>query len=289
VSTDLAIHNGTGGLAEKIEFARALAGASLIPRAFQEQPANILVAMELGEALNIASIVAINEINVINGAPSLSASLMAALARQAGHKVRITGDDHEATCTIIRADDPDFEHTATWDEAKARKGGLWGKGHWAKDPGTMLRWRAISECVRFACSEVLGGIKYTPDELEASSVTVTQVPTEKVPRIADVVAAADPEPAEPKLRSEAQSKKLAILLRELGMNDRAEALAYISGVVGREVESTKTLTVHEASTLIDNLEKAKTDSANRATGEVVDAELVEPETEGWPEVAKVPQ
>ena len=41
---------------------------------------------------------------------------------------------------------------------KAQDAGLWGKGHWAKDPATMLRWRAISECVRMACPEVLGGL-----------------------------------------------------------------------------------------------------------------------------------
>lgn len=161
--TEIAVRQDT--LPAKIEFAKALAVSSLIPRAFQGQPANVLVAYEMGMALGIAPIVAINEINVINGSPALSASLMAALARQAGHKVRVSGDAQSATCVIVREDDPDYEHTAVWDEKKARSAGLWGKGHWAKDPGTMLRWRAIAECVRFACSEVLGGLKYTPEEL----------------------------------------------------------------------------------------------------------------------------
>lgn len=153
-------------LPDKMAFAKALAQAGMIPRVYQDAPANVLVAIELGDALGIAPIVAINEINVINGTPSPSASLMVSLARAAGHKVRVyNADDGAGVCEIIRADDPEFTHRSRWDEAKARKGGLWGKGHWAKDPDTMLRWRAASECVRLACSEVLGGLKYTPEEV----------------------------------------------------------------------------------------------------------------------------
>ena len=153
-------------LPDKMAFAKALAAAGMIPKVYQQQPANVLVAIELGDALGIAPIVAINEINVINGTPAPSASLMASLARAAGHKVRIWNDDDGAgVCEIIRADDPDFTHRARWDEAKARTAGLWGRGHCGKDPATMLRWRAVSECVRLACSEVLGGLKYTDDEV----------------------------------------------------------------------------------------------------------------------------
>ena len=172
-------------LPDKMQFAKALAEAGMIPKVYQRQPANVLVAIELGEALGIRPIVAINEINVINGTPAPSASLMASLARNAGHKVRVTGDKDSATCVIVRADDPSYEHTATWDVKKAKDAGLWGRGHWSKDPATMLKWRAISECVRFACSEVLGGLRYTPEEVlefnpprQVSSQRVTPQPAQ---------------------------------------------------------------------------------------------------------------
>lgn len=153
-------------LPDKIQHAKALADSGMIPRVYQGAPANVLVAIELGEALGIKPIVAINEINVINGTPSPSASLMVSLARAAGHKVRVRNDESGAgVCEIIRADDPEYTHRSVWDEKKARAAGLWGKGHWGKDPATMLRWRAASECVRLACSEVLGGLKYTPEEV----------------------------------------------------------------------------------------------------------------------------
>lgn len=164
--TEIVQHTGQQlTVRDQMQMADAMAKANLLPRQYQQNPANVFVAIQMGDALGIKPIVAINEVNVINGTPSLSASLMQSLARAAGHKVRVSGDDTRAVCQIVRNDDPDYTHEAVWDQAKAQKAGLWGKGHWAKDPGTMLRWRAISECVRFACSEVLGGIKYTPDEV----------------------------------------------------------------------------------------------------------------------------
>jgi hypothetical protein len=297
----------TYSLPDKIAFAQALAGSSLIPQHYRSQPANVLVAIELGNALGIAPIVAINEVNVINGSPSLSASLMAALARQAGHKVRVTGDDTAATCDIVRSDDSDFTYSVTWDEKKARNGGLWGKGHWAKDPGLMLKWRAISECVRLACSEVLGGVKYTPQEIEdMAPPTVTQVPVPpaesaaRPPSIRDAIASrqafevvpatlkqepAEAAPTEPpvNLRTDAQAKKLAVLMRENGMDNRDEALAYFGSLIGRDIDSTKELTKGEASKVIDALASAKDAGVDPQTGEVVDAEIVD----DWPATAGV--
>jgi site-specific DNA-cytosine methylase len=49
-------------------------------------------------------------------------------------------------------------------------------------------------------------------------------------------------------------------------------------------ESTKTLTVAEASGLIDHLQKMQDESINPTTGEVIEAELVDDPTDEWPEV-----
>lgn len=162
-------------LADKIKYAEHLAQSGLLPSSYKQQPANVLLAMEYGDALGIHQMTAINEINVISGRPAMSASLMQSLARAAGHKVRVSGDAERAVCTIVRKDDPDFEHRSEWTKAKAESSGLWGRGHWAKDPSLMLKWRAISECVRLACSEVLAGLKYTPEEVvEFTSREYTQ-------------------------------------------------------------------------------------------------------------------
>lgn len=167
-------------LAEKVEYAKLLANSGMIPKHYQKNPANCLVALEYGEALGIPGIVAINQITVVNGGASMEAKLMAALIRKAGHKIRVQRDPERVAVTIIRIDDP-VESTVVWDKAKAQAHGLWGGGHWKKNPQLMLEYRAISEAARLICPEVLAGISYTPEEMEElgalhqRTITVTQV------------------------------------------------------------------------------------------------------------------
>lgn len=149
----------------KLTYAKTLANAGLIPEVYQKNPGNVLVAVEYGQALGIDPIIAMNQITVVNGGVSMEAKLMMALVRKAGHIIRVEGDKHAATCTIIRADDPGYEAKVTWDEAKAKQAGLWGRGHWSKNPELMLRYRAAAENIRLTCPEVLAGINYTPEEV----------------------------------------------------------------------------------------------------------------------------
>jgi hypothetical protein len=139
-----------------------MADSSLLPRHYQKQPANLLIALEYAEAFGISPINAISSVFVIDGKPSASADLIAALVRKAGHRLRVIGDDTQATATIIRADDPEFEYTATWDMAKARQAGLTGKGTWKSYPGALLRARAITEVARMGASDALFGVQYAP-------------------------------------------------------------------------------------------------------------------------------
>lgn len=163
--SELAIRHAS--LPEKIQYAKAMADSNLLPRHYQRQPANLLIALEYAEAFGISPINAISSVFVIDGKPSASADLIAALVRRAGHKLRVTGDDTTATATIIRADDPDFEYTATWDMAKAKQANLTGKGTWKSYPAALLRARAITEVARMGASDALFGVIYTPEEVGA--------------------------------------------------------------------------------------------------------------------------
>lgn len=149
---------------ERWRYAQALADASLLPEAYRRQPSNVLLALESGSALNVAPMVAIQEIHVIKGKPSPSAQLMAALVRRAGHRLRITGDATHARCEIVRADDPEFTFVSEWTMQRAQAAGLTTE-MWKKYPANMLKARAISECCRDACPDVVVGFGYTPEEM----------------------------------------------------------------------------------------------------------------------------
>ena len=168
-STDLAIPEpaavATAPLDAKLRYAKFLATSGLLPAAFRKEPGNILYAVEYGEMLGLPPMAAITGIHVIEGKPSISAGLISALVRRAGHKLRVTGDDHQAQAWLTRADDPGFTYKSVWTLERAKQADLLNKSNWKRYPDAMLKARAISEVARDACQEVLLGMQYTADEL----------------------------------------------------------------------------------------------------------------------------
>jgi hypothetical protein len=167
----------TGELEELWKYAKALATAGTLPKAYRNSPGDILLAMEYGKALNLPSVATVMQsVHVIDGRPSMSAELMAALCRRAGHQVRIAGDSSQGTCVIVRRDDPEFAYRVTFTLEDARQAKLIpakaGSG-WANYPKAMLIARAISACCRQACSDVLAGVAYTQEELTQGAVVDT--------------------------------------------------------------------------------------------------------------------
>lgn len=263
----------TASLPDRMEYASKMSVSGLLPEAFRNKPANVLIGIELANALDMAPIIVMNELAVIGGKPSWSAKFMRALVRRAGHKLRESFADGVARCIIIRSDDPDYEHVTEWDEAKAREHGYWGKGHWQKNPALMLGNRALSECVRSACPEVLAGVSYTTDEVAdfvpAARHTVEQV-TPASPATPPPVA--EPEPAG---INREQTKALGALMKAEGM-DKAAMLTFARDITGRaDLKTAADLTSDEADIVIAGLEATATPAdVDGDTGEVVDAEIV---------------
>lgn len=169
-------------LAEKVEWVKLMATASLLPVQYRDNPGNLFYAVEFADSLGVDRINAITSIHVIQGKPTASADLIAGLVRKAGHKLRITGDDTKAVAQLIRSDDPDFTFEAVWDVEKATAAKLWGTDTWKKYPAAMLRARAITEVVRMGASDSLYGVIYTPEELGAT-VDAEGEPVQKSERV----------------------------------------------------------------------------------------------------------
>jgi hypothetical protein len=165
--TNLPAHYQPQVLAAQMDYARALAESNLLPKQYFKQPANLLWAISYGQTLGVDPMTAVQSIHVINGKPTASADLIAGLVRRAGHKLRIAGDDRKATAQIIRADDPEFVFEAVWTIERANAAKLTGKDTWKAFPAAMLKARAITEVARAACSEILQGTIYTPEEMGA--------------------------------------------------------------------------------------------------------------------------
>lgn len=170
-------------MTDRIEHAKIVSQSSLIPAEYRGKPPDIVWAMDIGDALGVPYTQVMQSMVVARGKMTMSADLMGAVVRRAGHKLRLREDGDSVTATLIRVDDPDYEFTVTWDKAKAQAAGLWGsRGPWQQYPRQMLRARAITEVCRQGASDALAGTVYTPEELEpAPAQDAPQKPAQQPP------------------------------------------------------------------------------------------------------------
>ncbi len=131
-----------------------------------------------GVELGIGPSVSMSEIDIIEGKPSLSSALMAALIRRSPRY-----DYREITCTPDMAEieflrDGVVLGVTRFSIADAKRAGLDGKKNWQRYPDTMCWWRAMSKGANRHCPDVFGGAVYAPGELrdvagEAATVAAT--------------------------------------------------------------------------------------------------------------------
>lgn len=274
----------------KINYAQQLATARLLPRDYQNNPGNLLLAVEYADSVGIHPLAAINGLHIMNGKPTASAGLVGSLVRRAGHKLRISvsPDGQSATATIIRADDPDFEFTVTWTMDMARQAGLLSNNTWKNFPQAMLKARAITQVARDACPEALSGIQYTPEELGAQveldedgeQVVVEQVYRQAPPQ--------QPAPQAPAGWSVAGVKKglLAVLLGADPYQATEEDFARVTDehrkkaaelwtLAGLPGDNNATMPAENAQAFLAAMQTKLQAEAAQPTEDVVDAELVE--------------
>lgn len=260
--TEIELHHEPAAitnLSEQMDYARAVSVAALLPQAYRGKPADIMLAMGLGQAMGLSPAESLYRIDVIQGKPTASAELIAANVRKAGHKLRVFGDDQSATAIIIRADDPDFEFKVTRDRAWAQQMGLTSKDNYKKQPGTMLQWRAITAVARLACPEALYGVAYTPDEMG-------DVPAARSGGLGSVLGDPVSDDAErfvdengvkaaesPLLNTRSPlAKAMYAAINDAGIT-KEETPGLYQQVTGREVTSSKELTDDEARAVLDHL------------------------------------
>lgn len=161
-------------------------------------PGKVLLVIETGAMLGLHPAAALQSINVIEGKPSLSAQLIAALIRNAGNRLVITktgsiptGDYRVHVVGTIVETGESFE--STWDIDRAIRAGLvtsyepnaagvWEvrartkdgvRKPWEAYAEVMPVWRAISEVGREGFSHVTFGL-YSTEELTDGGIPILE-------------------------------------------------------------------------------------------------------------------
>jgi hypothetical protein len=177
--------------------------------------------------LNLGVTEAFQSISVIKGKLTISSQLMLALAERSGflEDYKIFWDDTNSpkscTCEIKRKDRSIHSETFTLSDADGQ--GLLGNYNWKSMPKIMLKWRAVSACLRVTFGDVLAGM-YTHEELGAKvdadgefvAVAVEQEPTQKAK--ATVSTPAPVKDVEVRTPAEKEEQRQDDTLKELGIN-----------------------------------------------------------------------
>lgn len=171
--------------AEAMELAKTLASSQLIPKAFQQRPDDVFVAMMWSHSLGIPIVQGLQGIAVINGKPSLYGDALLAVCMGSGQMADIeetvtgSADNLTATCKVTRRGKP-TPVVSTFSMADARAAGLLGKpGPWKQYTSRMLKMRARAFALRDAFPDVLSGIA-SAEEMQDVEGTATEKATENV-------------------------------------------------------------------------------------------------------------
>lgn len=242
--------------------------------------AAVLYGLEVG----LSPLQALQGTYVIQGRPTMYAGTMVAILQSKGHEIW-TEDltDSRAVVCGQRQGSSRVER-AVFTMQRASTAGYVSKNQKYKtDPQAMLLARAQSDCCKRVARDALLGIAYSVEEMwdeqgdgqpAPAKRTVKRAPARAAltaPATPDAASPAPPpavaqegpplpgeeeqaaEPAAPSLITDPQMAKMHASFNDVGITERDDRLAYAAQVIGRDVTTSKELTVGEASAVIEAL------------------------------------
>ena len=274
-----------------IKLSDHIARTQFVPKQLQGNPAGVAAAILTGRELDLGPMASLRGIQIIEGKPSLTAEMMAAKILAGGHAIHwVNSTDQECTVKIVRRDGLS-EAEVRYTMKDAQRAGLAGKGNWAKDPRSMLRWRALSNAARMACPDVILGLDVgdvAPDQAtgaEPSTWTAVQVNTPEPEPVEEPTPEALPAGSDnPETVTQAQLRKLNAQLGELqklhgekwDKDHRRGVILQAAGLTPDAVESATELTKTQASQAIERLDELiSVGLAPDPSEEVIDAEVMD--------------
>lgn len=147
-------------IVQAMRLAKTLSDSSLIPKALQNKPADVLVVLLKGEELGLQPIQALGSIHVIEGKACCSSELTVALVLRSGKAEYFDLVETSAKVATYRTKRVGSKHETvmsfTIEEAAAA--GLIGKQNWKGYPAAMLRARCAQHLARAVYQEVTLGL-----------------------------------------------------------------------------------------------------------------------------------
>lgn len=247
------------------QVATRLVQTSFVPEAFRGAPADATAAILAGSEVGLSPMASLRAFDVIQGTAAPRALTLRAVAQANGCDIEVL-EATDTRCKVRCRRRGGAWQEVVWTIDRARRLNLVSKHNWKAQPQAMLIARATAEAARIVAADAILGLNggYAVEELDNGADESTVTMTRDKPRTlrrAPMQAVPEPdlEPGEPEQETNDgvtsnQLKKIGAAMRERGLTERADALAYVAGVIGRDIGSRNELSKHEAHQVIEALE-----------------------------------
>ena len=232
------------------QFADALCDTDMVPAIYRGKPGNGAVAILYGAELGLSPIQALQNIFVVHGQPAIYARTAVALLKR--HGVKFYTIEESPQAVTIRAERDGEAEESTWTIERATTAGFTSNKKYQTEPQAMLWAKAAMEVSRRIAPDILLGIAYSAEEMEAAAPQPVRAsrpapaPRRGVDGLRHALAAKqqpEPEPAPPPDSGMAEStrrkwvNRMFALLGDADCTDRddqLEVIATFAGVGGLE-------------------------------------------------------
>jgi len=182
---DLWANTQSFGLA--LRMANALAASTIIPKEYQGNPSNTLIALEMASRMGTSPMQVMQNLHVINNRPSWSSQYIIGVinaSRKYKHELKfnLAGKGDSLSCfawTTDQAGEKIDGPTITMEMAK-KEGWLSRNGSkWQTMPEVMIRYRAAAFFGRLYCSDMIMGIYDRDEVIELAEDEYSFVPAQE--------------------------------------------------------------------------------------------------------------
>jgi hypothetical protein len=163
---------------------QSLAKTPFLKQELRGKPEAVLSIILMARELNIPPMTALTKMHFIQGQPTLPAQMMLALAKKSNPEIdyRSTTDNVKNSVTVqaINKSDGSLICESIWDMARAKQLGVAGRDQYIKQPLVMLKWRAVTEVIRFACPEAVNGIYGYEEMTKLDGTDIEEIPASDI-------------------------------------------------------------------------------------------------------------
>lgn len=185
------------GFAHAQRVAKVFAASALIPKHFQGNLADCVIAIAMARRLNEEPMTVMQNLFVVNGRPGWSSAYMIARARRSGVfrgpvTWRIAGAGTELAVTAVAILSDTGEEVAVTTDMRMAKAEGWTKNpKYTSMPEHMLRWRSAAMLIRLYAPEVMFGLPVIEEvETRAQAEPLDVTPVRSAAEALDAFAAA---------------------------------------------------------------------------------------------------